>query len=110
MLIFSGGWKDGNHDSPESLLSRTGFVIMYDGCPITWGSKLQTEIALGTTENEYIALSSAMREVIPFFGLMKETAGLFGILTRDPVFCCTVWEDNESCITVAKIPKFTPQT
>ena len=39
---FAGGWKDGNHDSPESVLSRTGFFIMYAGCPITWGSKLQT--------------------------------------------------------------------
>ena len=28
---FSGGWKYGNHDSPESALSRTGFVIMYAG-------------------------------------------------------------------------------
>ena len=50
-----------------------------------------------------------MREVIPFLGLMKETTGLFGILTRDPVFRCTVWEDNESCITVTKSPKFTPR-
>ena len=58
---FAGGWKDGNHDSPESVFSRTGFVIMYAGCPITWGSKLQTEIALSTTESEYIALSSATR-------------------------------------------------
>ena len=61
-------------------------------------------------EIEYIALSSAMREVIPFLGLMKETAGLFGLLTRDPVFRCTVQEDNESGITVAKSPKFTPRT
>ena len=106
---FAGGWKYGNNDSPESVLSRTGFVIMYSGCPITWGSKLQTEIALSTTESKYIALSSAMREVIPFLGLMKETAGLFGLLIRDPVFRCTVWEDNEIYITVAKIPKFTPQ-
>ena len=51
-----------------------------------------------------------MREVIPFLGLMKETAGLFGLLTRYPVFRCTVWEDNERCITVAKSPKFTPRT
>ena len=83
---------------------------MYAGCPITWGSKLQTEISLSTTESEYISLSSAMREVIPFLGLMKETAGLFGLLTRDPVLCCTVWEDNESRITIAKIPNFTPRT
>ena len=107
---FAGGWKDGNNDSPKSVLSRTGFVIMYAGCPLTWGSKLQTEIALSNTESEYIDLSSTMQAVIPFLGLMKETARLFKLLTRDPVFRCTVWEDNESCITVAKSPKFTPRT
>ena len=41
---FAGGWKDGDHDFPESVLSRTGYVIMFAGCPITWGSKLQTEM------------------------------------------------------------------
>ena len=49
---FAGGWKYGNHESPESVLSRTGFVIMYSGCPITRGSKFQTEIALSTTESK----------------------------------------------------------
>jgi hypothetical protein len=39
---------------------------MYAGYPITWGSKMQTEIALSTTESEYRALSTAMQEVIPF--------------------------------------------
>jgi len=107
---FAGGWKDGDHNAPESVLSRTGYVIMYAGCPITWGSKMQSEIALSTTESEYIALSTAMREVIPFLNLMKEIADIFGLLTRKPVFRCTVWEDNESCITVAKSPKFTPRT
>ena len=73
-------------------------------------SKLQTEIALSTTESEYIALSTAMREVIPFMGLMKEISGTFGLIPRKPVFKCTVWEDNNSCITVATSPKFTPRT
>ena len=78
---------------------------MYACCPITWGSNLQTEIALSTTESEYIALSSEMREVITFLGLMKETAGLFGILTRDPVFRCNVWEDNKKLRHSCKEPK-----
>ena len=82
---------------------------MYAGFLITWGSKLQTEIALSTTERDYIALSSAIREVILYLGLMKETAGLFGILTIDPVFRCNVWEDNKSCIKVPKNLKFTPR-
>ena len=50
-----------------------------------------------------------MRELIPFMSIIKETAGLFGLLPRDPVFCCTVWEDNEICITVTKIHNFTPR-
>ena len=107
---FAGGWKDGDQDSPESVLSRSGFVIMFAGCPITWSSKLQTEIALSTTESEYIALSSAMREVIPFLNLMQETDNLFGLQSVKPIFRCTVWEDNESTIKVAKSPKFTPRT
>jgi hypothetical protein len=99
---FAGGWKDGNHDSPESVLSRTGYVIVYVGCPITWGSKLQTEITLSTTESMYIALSAAILKVIPFLNLMKEIASLFWLLIREPVFECIVLEDSESCITVAK--------
>ena len=46
---FAGEWKDGDHSSPEAVLSWTGFVIMHAGYPITWSSKLQTEIALSTT-------------------------------------------------------------
>ena len=107
---FAGGWRDGDQESPESVLSRTGFVIIYAGCPVTWTSKLQSEIALSTTESEYIALSTAMREVIPFLNLMQEISELFPISDKKPVFKCTVYEDNESCIKVAQSPKFTPRT
>ena len=58
---FSGGSKDGDNEYPESVLSHTGFVIMYAGCPIHWGSKTPTEIFLSTTESEYIALSTSMQ-------------------------------------------------
>ena len=74
---FAGGWSSGDHMNPECVLSHTGFVIMYDGCPLTWCSKLQTEIALSTTESEYIALSQAMRETIPFMNLMVEVGDVF---------------------------------
>ena len=36
---FAGGWKDGDHNYPVSLLSLTGFVIMCAGCPILRGEK-----------------------------------------------------------------------
>ena len=69
---FSRGWKNGEHLNPEAALSRTFFVISYAGCPIYWRSKLQTEIALITTESEYMVLSIAMLDVLPFLNLMKE--------------------------------------
>jgi len=46
---FAGGWTSGDSTNPEAVLSRTGFVISYAGCPIYWCSKLQTEIVLSTT-------------------------------------------------------------
>lgn len=63
---FTGEWDQNDPDNPDNLLSRTGFVISYAGCPIIWMSKLQTEIALLTAEAEYIAQSQAMRNVPPF--------------------------------------------
>ena len=34
-----------------------GFILMYAGCPMMWGSKMETLIALSMTEAEYITLS-----------------------------------------------------
>jgi hypothetical protein len=62
---FANGWSSEDCDEPSSVYSRTGFVIMYAGCPLIWVSKLQTEGALSTTEAEYTALSQSMRELIP---------------------------------------------
>ena len=53
-------------------------VIFYANCPIIWQSKLQTTIALSTTEAEYVALSTAMRDVIYFMNLIDEMKD-FGI-------------------------------
>ena len=47
---FAGNWRPEDAEDRTSLLSRTGFVIFFWGCPITWVSKLQTEVALSTTE------------------------------------------------------------
>ena len=107
---FAGGFTSGDTTNPKSVLSRTGFVISYAGCPIYWGSRLQTEIALSTTEAEYIALSVAMREVLPFLNLMEEMRSFLPVSKDEPKFFCKVWEDNRSCIKVAESPKFTPQT
>ena len=107
---FSGNWNAIDSEDSENVLSRSGFIIFYAGCPIHWVSKLQTEIALSTTESEYIALSQSMRDVIPLINLLKEFEKVLPIEKIQPEVKCKVFEDNTSCISVAKAPSMTPRT
>ena len=55
---FSGNWnKAGAAHNPSTAKSWSDWIIFYSGCPIIWASKLQSQVALSTTEAEYIALS-----------------------------------------------------
>ena len=83
---------------------------MHANCPVLYVSRWQTEIALSTTEAEYIALSQAMREVIPFMHLLQEINKVFSINTSKAKFHCKVFEDNNSCISLATSEKFSPRT
>ena len=108
---FAGSWQHRSSDDPSSVLSRTGYVISYAGCPIICTSKLQTLTALSTTEAEYIALSSALREVISIMNLLKELKGRgFPIHDSTPHIKCRVFEDNQSCIEIATNHKTRPRT
>ena len=69
---FAGSFSVANKQDPLSVKSRTGYVIMHQGTPLLWASKMQTQIALSTMEAEYIALSQAMRDLIPIREVLKE--------------------------------------
>ena len=108
---FAGNWHNRSSHDPISSHSRTGYVICYAGCPITWSSKLQPLIALSTTEAEYIALSTALREVIAIQNLIQELHSLgFPICPSTPRMHCRVFEDNQSCIEIATNHKTRPRT
>ena len=107
---FSGNWTAVDSVDPENVLSRTGYIIFYAGCPIHWVSKLQTEIALSTTESEYVALSQSMRDVIPMMNILEEFKQVLFIPDIPPIVKCKVFEDNTSCIKVATAPSMTPRT
>lgn len=108
---FAGMWHREYSELRECALSRTGYIITYCGCPIHWASKLQSEIALSTTESEYIALSMASRELLPLCRLVTELHqhGLFATpldkpfsITRTSTLeTSTVYEDNASCVVLA---------
>jgi hypothetical protein len=71
----AGDWKQLSAiDDPITARSRTGYIINFADSPILWVSKLQTEIALSTTEAEYISLSTSTRDILPILSLAKEAS------------------------------------
>ena len=62
---WAGNWNHKESKDRDTVRSRYGFIMMFAGVPIFWASRLQTLIALSSTEAEYIGLSEALREVIP---------------------------------------------
>jgi hypothetical protein len=109
---FSGNWdmKIAEFDA-STARSRSGSAILYAGCTISCSSKLQTEIALSSTESEYIALSQTLREVIPLMRLVNElnNAG-FEIPGEIPRVHCKAFEDNSGALEMAQTPKLIPRT
>jgi hypothetical protein len=71
---FAGlyGTEDGL--DPICAKRRTGYVITLGETPVHWVSRLQTKIALSTTESEYVALATSMRDVLPLRRLIQEFA------------------------------------
>ena len=109
---FSGEWnKDSAENDASTAKSRSGYVISLHGCPIIWHSKLQTQVALSTTEAEYIALSQSLRDTIPIINLLRELKE-HGFTDTDPVpkIHCKVFEDNSGALELAKAPKMRPRT
>jgi hypothetical protein len=113
----------------DSCLSRTDFIIVLAGVPIHWSSKLQTEIALSSTEAEYITLSHCCRALLPMRRTLKDilSCGLFhnslkvdnlstNIITtqkfehhyhsnnESKLEPSIIWEDNQCCIHLANDP------
>jgi hypothetical protein len=104
----------------ESVLSHTGYIITYCGCPIHWVNKLQSEIALSTTESEYIALSMATRDLLPIRRLLQEIHknGLvqlplrahFNTTWTTNLAPTMIFEDNASCIVLTNSESTKPRT
>lgn len=107
---FCGNYKRGILD-PNNARSRTGFVIRYAGCPIYWKTKLQSEIALSTTEAEVISLSMALRAAIPLIHLSSEMIKRgFPVHSATPCVHCRLFEDNSAAIEIATTDKVRPRT
>jgi len=110
----TGEWrKHGEEAISDSTTAKScsGYVLLYAGCPIIWASKLQTEIALSSTEAEYIAISTTTREVIPLLHLMDKVKqhGLPVDIHQSHVHC-RIFEDNSGALEMARAPEIRPRT
>ena len=109
---FAGNWNRSfaQHD-PSTAKSRSGWIVFYAGCPVIWASKLQSQVALSTTEAEYIAMSQSLRDVLPIMFLIAEIKERgFRVIATVPNVFCKVFEDNSGALELARLPKLRPRT
>ena len=81
-------------EDPSTRKSQSGFVFTLGNAAIAWKSKLQTTVALSSTEAEYLALSTAVKDALFLRNLM-------GDLMPSQSKTVTLFEDNQSSIKQA---------
>jgi hypothetical protein len=118
---FAGQWSPATSHLRDSTVSRSGYIIVYCGCPILWVSKLQGEVALSTCEAEYQALSQCMRDLLPLRTLLSEIQNIFDhssanllagkTIAHTKMHKSIVFEDNSACLEIANNPEqYRPRT
>ncbi|CAM9847833.1 unnamed protein product [Choristocarpus tenellus] len=100
-LLVGYGDSDWGTDQ-QTRRSVTGFIILLNGSPIAWRSKLQGAVTLSSSEAEWTAMAYGMRHCIFLQGILGE----IGILQKQiPWFC-----DNRGAIQASSITGFNGRT
>ena len=79
--------------------STSGYVFQISGGPVSWRSKKQSSVALSTAEAEYMAQAGTAQEAL----WLKQLTSELGNATTEPL---TIFEDNQSTISMTKTPQF----
>ena len=94
-ITYSDADHGGNADNGKPT---GGYVVKIGGGAVSWSSKLQSLIALSTTEAEHIAAVEAEKEII----WMHQFMGELGYQVSGPSL---LRMDNQSAIAVSKNPE-----
>jgi len=86
----------------EKRKSITGYVFIIAGGAVSWVSKLQTVVALSTTEAEYMTTTQACKEAIWMKKLIEE----LGHKQEKILLYC----DSQSALHIARNPTFHSRT
>ena len=108
---FAGLFGVEESRNPESVRSRTGYIIFLGKWPLLWKSQLQSHLSQSTTEAEYSALSYSLKTFLPLKALIMEvfSALNIGSLTK-PMIHARVFEDNQSAYYLATNQRITNRT
>ncbi len=109
---FSGNWiREFAPMDPSTAKSQSGWIIFYAGCPISWASKIQSRVALSTTEAKCIAMSQALCDIISIMNQLQEMREQnFKVICIEPYVYCKVFEDNAGALELARLPNLRPRT
>ena len=77
----------------DTRRSRTGYIVLFNKCPIHWRSTMQPIIATSSTEAEYVALMDAVKEAVWFARLLNQLG-----FSQGPV---RIYVDNKGAIDIA---------
>src|SRR5438477_2944063 len=92
-------YTDADHaGNPDNGKSTSGYIVKMGTGAISWQSKLQSIIALSTTEAEYVAATTASQEILWLRNLFFEMGHTFSSPS-------TLYIDNQSALAVAKNPE-----
>jgi hypothetical protein len=96
---------------PDSVRSRSGYIILLAGCPLVWKSQLQTELSMSTLEAEYSALSYSLRTLLPLKRLLVEVVSALPITASlIPTIKARAFEDNQGAYYLATNKRITNRT
>lgn len=92
-------YSDSDYAGDHATRRSTGaFVFTLNGGPIAWSSRLQSTVALSSTEAEYAALTECCREAM----WMTQHIELLGLAPKfKPLLPLLIHEDNQSTIALA---------
>ncbi len=108
---FLGNWyKKFTPVNPSTAKSQSSWIVFYAGCTVCWASKLQSQVALSTTEAKYITTSTSLPDVIPVMNLIAEMKEQdFQVICTQPYVYCKVFEDSSGTLELARLPKLCPR-
>lgn len=98
------GYSDADYAGcKKTARSTSGYVFVFGGGVISWGSERQRAVVLSTTESEYMAASHAIKELVWLKSLLTE-------LLQGEIDAPFFYMDCQSAIKLVRNPEYHKRT